>query len=159
MLAKVFRYILIVVLLLFQIGLGYLREDYILNLNNPESSLVLRRLSPDMDDYPMQVAMINQGVYNNPKWLSTITYTLGFAFSSIIILFLIYLERRSIYFGAGAYFLLLIIIGLLITISTIVKSYTLGYGMAQHVKNFCQSPLMLIVLIIVYKTIRKEACV
>ena len=106
--------------------------------------------------YPTSLSGIGWAVLHSSSWLASLVYTALFAFHAAGLVWGMYGDRKWVTLTLWIYFALAALCFLLILGGNALKSYTLGYGLSQHVKHLLQSPFFAIVLLAAFRLIRKN---
>lgn len=140
--------------------IGWLRERYILNFFLSEAPFLIDRSAPNLQSYPMNMEGLLQQIVRDPRWVTTLLLNSSMMLFSALIVGLWFGKKAYFWLVIAAYAFLSMLCGGLVGLSLLLKSYELGYGVAQQLKNLLQLPFLLILFIPVltlYEKGSKEA--
>jgi len=140
------------VLILF--GLGYLRDQFIINLVNPGAGMLLSRESMGAVAYPTHLSAIERALFNNPQWISTTIFFLLYALFTAACIYLVFFSRKAVKLTLLIYLLIIAVCAILIIGGYFFGTSIVAYQIAQSIKNVGQSPIILMILIPAIKMYR-----
>ncbi|WP_017729784.1 hypothetical protein [Nafulsella turpanensis] len=127
--------------------IGWFRERYILNFFLSEAPFLIGRSAPNLQSYPMNMEGLLQQFVRDPRWFTTLLLNSSMMLFSALIVGLWFGKKAYFWLVIAAYAFLSMLCGGLVGLSLLLKSYELGYGVAQQLKNLLQLPFLLILFI------------
>jgi hypothetical protein len=100
--------------------------------------------------YPSSFSGILQGMQASSKWFASLLYTFLFSLHAAALVFCIYRSKKLVGYTFLTYLVLALLCFVLILLGNALHSYTLGYGLAQHLKQLTQSPFLIGLLLVAF---------
>lgn len=97
--------------------------------------------------FPTQLRDVISGIGNNYLWIGSALYAACFAVHAALAVWLIYQSRRLALYSLTLYGALTGLCFLFILLGNVVNSFSLGYGLARHIRSLMESPFFIILLI------------
>jgi len=150
------RNISLIILAILVIFSGYLRDTIFKSMN-----ALLRAWDQDQDYYlPSFLSFLQDYEYTtveNLKWLLTVLFSIIYLFFSILIIRLLFNEKKYLKIVVFTYLGILILSGLFIFTGFLFSntSQTM-YEFARYLMGMAQSPIILMILIPTFKLSEKE---
>ncbi len=139
--------LLLIIIFTALTGLGFLRDQYILNLHQPALPLLVSR-----SDSGLAVNALAQLEASDPRWLTLPAYIILYCSLSTAALYLIFRRKEAIVLSTASYGFLVLLSGLLLGIYFLIegKSKAVVFILAQQLKEFMLSPFITLLLIAIY---------
>ncbi len=131
--------------------LGYWREFFFILVERFFSQFTVSSHPVSSEKYPSTFGSIWIALSSSYKWLASFLYSFLFAVHATAIVACVYQSKRLVCLTIGVYLSLVISCLLLILLGNAFHSYTLGYGLAQHLKLILQSPLLVALLVATFR--------
>ena len=147
----------ITILIILIIGmLGYLRDEYIIRIRRGELPVLIHRYDPDIG-LSGEVSENREfsGIRSNPRWYSSLAYSAIYTMLGMALIHIYYGDWRLTKYTGLIYIGLITLAGLCIGISLVTGKFDFTYHAIQPLKNFIQSPLLALILLISFKLTRK----
>jgi hypothetical protein len=143
---KSLRFLLVFLLALLMIETGFQRGKYVINLTGNGQPLLLPRWRSVPEDFP---ASLNVFVYflQNPKWGSTLLYTLIFMGFSALMIGLVFRRWEYMKITCLAYLGLSGLGFVLVLLFNLLGLSETGYFIGQNLKEIASSPFLVMMLI------------
>lgn len=143
--------VIFIVFLLLLSFLGFLKERYLVRVGTGGIDIVPRyRVDPELLVLPEGGGTLRHNIVRNPKWVSSLVYTIIFGLVTVWGIHLLFNRRMYNLIAGGFYVTVLLISGFIILLSALLDSFETGYLAGQYLKNLVQSPLVLMVLVFVF---------
>ncbi len=125
---------------------GYIRETYLINISGRES-VIQSRTGEDRYYLPRSLDDVEASIANNPKWVSSLIYSLIYSGLSAICVWLIFRRPSFVIITLAVHLFIILFAGLLILAGLIFNSFNDAYSAAEYFKNLVQSSLLTLILI------------
>lgn len=136
--------------------IGWFRERYILNFFLSDAPFLIFREEPNLQTYPLEIGSFVQQFLRDPRWFTTILLNGGMMFCSALIVWTWFGKKAYFWLVIGAYVFLSALCGFLVGLSLLLHDYSVGYGIAQELKDLLQLPFLLILFIPVLRLYEKQ---
>jgi hypothetical protein len=104
--------------------------------------------------FPSQLQAVFAGIGNNHLWLGSLIYSMVFSIHAAIAVWVVYESLRLAWYTILLYFLLSFCCLVLILLGNALGSFTLGYGLARHIRFLMESPFFLIFILAALRLFR-----
>lgn len=155
-----FRYPLLLFLIVIYVLIGSLRYDFIINVINRDLPFLIHRSKiPDLENYPLKLKSLGPSLIEDPRWFSSILYTIFSISLTAGIIYLLFLKKSYVGITLLTYGLLIVALASFISFSFFTGAYKHGYGIGQKIKNLIQEPFFVFFLtatFIFIKRMKKE---
>ena len=137
--------------------MGFLKERYLIQVDTNGIGIIHRfEVDKELLVLPEESSDIKVNIKRNPKWISSLLYTFIFGIFTVLGIHLTFRNRICSLISGIFYLCMLVISGLIIFISAQFDAFETGYLAGQHIKNFVQSPLVIMVLFFVFYFMEKN---
>jgi hypothetical protein len=123
--------------------LGYQRDWFFASVDHLFFQVVSTQANQTSDKYPSSFGSILIGIQSSSKWVASLAYTFLFSLHAAALVLCMYRNVRFVAYTFVTYLVLSLFCFLLILLGNLFNSYTLGYGLAQHLKYLMQSPFLI----------------
>jgi hypothetical protein len=136
--------------------LGYYRSFFFSTIAALFDSLVAPGTSTTAK-FPTRLFDVVSGIASNYLWIGSALYAACFAVHAALAVWIIYQSRRLALYSLALYGLLTILCFLFILLGNMVNSFSIGYGLARHIRSLMESPFFLILLIPAMRLFKAQA--
>jgi hypothetical protein len=133
--------------------LGYYRALFFTIIGDIFYSLLPSNYSSDTK-FPSQLQAVFASIRNNHLWLGSLLYSMFFSIHAAIAVWLVYASLRLAWYTVLLYFMLSFCCVVLILFGNALGSFTLGYGLARHIRFLMESPFFLIFILAALRLFR-----
>ncbi len=144
---KLFRWTCLLALGTLTFLLGLIRYDYVINIVDTSFPFLIPRNYAEQATYPFTLSDSWTSIKTDPRWLSNVIYLCYPTLATIAAIALLfnkrsYVQLTFLFYGIGVVLLIFLVIT-----SILFDSYSLGYGLAQHLKKIYQEPYISLLLL------------
>lgn len=151
------RYLLAVLGVVAMFSLGHYRYIIERTIATRLGSTWSKKNSSDTQRYPTSIYAMYTSLSSNYKWVSGSFFYLGYVVCSLVIIYGIFGNIRALRLAGVYYGLLSLVLILLMLLSILSGIYSIGYGLAQPIKQFVESPLALGLFLIAFGSLHRSA--
>ena len=151
------RVTITILLLLALSFLGFVRERYLFNFVDRDQPFIQNRITLSReyaDKYPESTQFTNP--YLNPKWGSTVVYSLIYIALGVLIIQCAFRNRRFTVYTLVIYLLLSFLSGLILSLFYLFGRFPVGYQVFQPIKFLVQSPVLPFILLVSFFLLKKK---
>lgn len=134
-------------ILIFNLVNGYIRYAYVINFTDESKPYIYSRKDTKQYEYPTGMEKLKTSAKKDPRWISVIYYCTVAILSTLLSIYLLFDKRKWVVLAALFYLFLILVCVFLLVFSIVSKSYYIGYGLAQDIKNLIQTPFFSLFLI------------
>lgn len=143
---KFLKVLLLLLIVVAFFALGYLRQEFHdwLSIWHQKANAISYK------KYPLTFTGMWRGIMMHSSWTLNICFTLAYANLSAVLAWILFSDKRYTLFVFLGYLFLLLLTGIFILVSIMTDQYQAGYGFAQKMKFFMQSPLPVMLLMAIF---------
>lgn len=141
----VIKYTLLGMIILAFMLLGFVRDQYILNLSNPESPLLISRYESSLS---VNVLEAPKSAPTDVRWYSLPVYLILHAGFTAAALWILFKKKDALLITGIGYGILVLTAAMLLLLSKFSIAPQVSYIMAQQLKELILSPFLAMVLVV-----------
>ena len=127
--------------------LGYFRANFFSAVEHFLNSPSFATPPTPATKFPFSINGILNSIRHNYLWLASCLYSMLFALHAYLAVWIVYRSRKLATLVLMLYLTLMALSLIFIVFGSLINSFSLGYGLARHIRSLLESPFLIILLI------------